>query len=66
MARAFSCQSCSDPLERHGHLSKVLVTRAALNVAVSHKSISKTGVVTDNILDFLQLHFKAFRVSFSL
>lgn len=46
-------------------LKRCSVTRTALNVAVSHKTISKTGVVT-NILDFLQLHFKAFRVSFSL
>lgn len=29
---------------------------------ISHEAISKTGDVTDGILDFLQLYFEAFKV----
>lgn len=67
MVRTLILQSCSDPLKKRGHpFLKCDVARDTLNAAVSHKTISKTGDVTDDILDFLQLHFEAFKVSFSL
>jgi len=68
MVRTLILQSSSDPQERHDQPSLKCcdVVKEALNVAVSHKTINKTGDVIDDILDFLQLHFKAFKVSFSL
>lgn len=61
-------QICDDPQGKHGQsfLKCYDAAREALNVAVSHKAISKSGDVTDRILDFLQLRFEAFKVSFSL
>lgn len=68
MVRILILQIFSDPREKHSQpfLKCYDAAREALNLAVSHKTISKTGDVTDDILDFLQPHFEAFKVSFSL